>query len=410
MRLSSALLTTLTVVSASLACRLTPAAADCNRASSPSIHLELPGNPFAAVPTKDGCWIFVSLPESKAAHGPGIAVIKREGGNVTLQRVVAVEGDFRGMVLTRNDDLLIVAGNPRAMFLDVGRLKSGNGNPVLGYWTDGNAKAQRFYVNVTSDDRYLFISNEGARSISVLDLDRARATAFGAGALIGTIPVGNAPIALTFSADERYLFSTSQSMPESAGWPIECRPERDQQQPPDETRGAIFVIDVGQAVSNPAAAVVRTVQAGCHPVRLALSPKGDVAYVSARGDHRVLVFDTQKLVSDPARALLGSVPVGTAPVGILTVDGGRRVIVASSNRFAGTASDKQPLYVVDSSKVHLGADAVLGVVQAGARPRELRTSSDGRTLFVTNFNSQTLQVIDLTRLPLEPRPQAAGEK
>ena len=87
MRLSSALLTTLTVVSASLACRLTPAAADCNRASSPSIHLELPGNPFAAVPTKDGCWIFVSLPESKAAHGPGIAVIKREDGNVTLQRV-----------------------------------------------------------------------------------------------------------------------------------------------------------------------------------------------------------------------------------------------------------------------------------------------------------------------------------
>ena len=77
---------------------------------------------------------------------------------------------------------------------------------------------------------------------------------------------------------------------------------------------------------------------------------------------------------------------------------------------SGTASDKQPLYVVDSSKVHLGADAVLGVVQAGAFPRELRTSSDGRTLFVTNFNSQTLQVIDLTRLPLEPRSQAAGEK
>jgi DNA-binding beta-propeller fold protein YncE len=314
------------------------------------------------------------------------------------------------MVLTPDEELLIGAAGPRVVFIDVRRLVSGQGDPVLGYWTDGNAQAGRFYINVTSDGQYLFVSNEGARSISVLDLTKARASAFGAAALIGTIPVGNAPIALTFSPDGRYLFSTSQSMPESAGWAVECKPERDQQLPPNHTRGAIFVIDVRQAVSNPASAVVGTVQAGCNPVRLALSPKGDVAYVSARGDHRVLVFDAQKLVSDPMRALLGSVPVGTAPVGILTIDSGRRVIVTSSNRFAGSPSDKQPLYVVDSSRVHLGADAVLGVVQAGAFPRELRTSADGRTLFVTNFNSQTLQVIDVTRLPVEPTPRAVGEK
>jgi 6-phosphogluconolactonase (cycloisomerase 2 family) len=38
---------------------------------------------------------------------------------------------------------------------------------------------------------------------------------------------------------------------------------------------------------------------------------------------------------------------------------------------------------------------------AGAFPREFGQSPDGQTLFVANYNSNELEVIDLKRLPLD---------
>ena len=112
-----------------------------------------------------------------------------------------------------------VAGRPRTILLSVSRLKSGASDPVLGYWSNGNANAGPFYVNVTLDDRYLFISNEIEGSIDVLELPKARASAFSLARAVAKVPVGNAPISLTFSSDRRFLFVTSQSMPDGAGWP-----------------------------------------------------------------------------------------------------------------------------------------------------------------------------------------------
>jgi len=65
---------------------------------------------------------------------------------------------------------------------------------------------------VTSDDKFLFVSEEAASAVTVIDLDHARSARFGAGSIIGKIPVGRAPIALTFSPDERAgLFPKNQS-------------------------------------------------------------------------------------------------------------------------------------------------------------------------------------------------------
>lgn len=158
-----------------------------------------------------------------------------------------------------------------------------------------------------------------------------------------------------------------------------------------------MVFDVTRVLSDPARASVSRVAAGCNPVRLVLSPAGDVAYVSARDDNMLMAFDTQRLVTDTAHALLGKVEVGVAPVGVAVVDSGTRVVVTSSNRFGGGAQDRQPLTVVDAAKLRAATPAVVGTIQAGAFPRELRVTADGRTLFVTNFASRTLQMIDLAR-------------
>jgi DNA-binding beta-propeller fold protein YncE len=219
---------------------------------------------------------------------------------------------------------------------------------------------------------------------------------------MGKIPVGVLPIALVFSPDERYLYTTSEIAPQAYGWPVECKPEGNDPTvtQPENPQGVVLVVDVKKAKSNPTNAVIAKVPAGCTAVRLAISPKGDRAFVTARNSNAVLAFETRRLISDPAHALLGTVPVGTAPVGLAVFDGGRKLIATNSNRFAGDANDRQSLTVIDPEKISSGAAAVRGQIPAGAFPRELTLTSDQRTLLVTNFGSKTLEVIDLARLSL----------
>jgi DNA-binding beta-propeller fold protein YncE len=315
-----------------------------------------------------------------------------------VARVVAFEGSPTGMVLTHDRKTLIVADGDRVQFLDPERLIAGQNGALLGSMSDSSAQG-RINVNVTDDDRYLFVSEERSAAISVIDLVRARASGFSPVSTIGQVPVGGAPIALVFSADRKLLYTTSQSAPASTGWPNTCRPEASGATAPvNHPFGAVIVVDVARAVSDPAHAVVATVPSGCNPVRLVLSPTGERAYVSARGDDALLVFDTKMFTSDAAHALVAKVPVGTAPVGIGVIEDGRRVVVTNSNRFAGSASDHQDLTVIDAQQVASGAKAVLGSIPAGGFPREIRTTADGRTLLLTNFTSRTLEVVDLNRL------------
>ena len=374
--------------------------------------VELPGNPFQAIPTSDGCHVFVSLvgpvepgdpprpPRPGAAPG-GVAVVSRTEGEPSLVSVLPIDGSPWGMILTHDERLLIVTSNDRVAFIDVAGLIAGSPNAVLGYLLDA-PRAGRVYANVTPDDRWLFLSDESAQAISVVDLARARATQFGNDAVIGQIPVGRAPIALTFSADYRYLYTTSQVVPPSYGWPAVCRPAGDTTRTrPLNAQGAILVVDVARATRDPARAIVGAVPAGCNPVRLVTSPRGDVAYITARSDNTLLVFDTGKLLTDTANALIARVPVGTAPVGVAVLKDGAWIAVTNSNRF-GASTDPQSLTIIDAQKIRSGQAAVLGRMTAGVFPRELRVTRDQRTLLLTNFGSKTLAVIDIARLPLEP--------
>jgi YVTN family beta-propeller protein len=164
--------------------------------------------------------------------------------------------------------------------------------------------------------------------------------------------------------------------------------------------GAVIVVDVAKAATDPSEAVAARVPAGCVPVRLALSPTGDRAYVTARKSNAVMVFDTE------SRKIIGTVPVGTAPVPVAVVDGGRKVIAGNSNRFGTDADPRQTLTVLDAGKISQGADAVIGTITCGVFPRDLVTSPDGKTLFVANYMSNTLQVMNVATLPIEPKPAA----
>ena len=374
----------------------------CNSpAKEPIVELEVPGRPFEPVISADGCWIFVTITAGGNANGGGVSVVRRNAGALSVVRTVGFKGNPTGAVLTHDGKLVIVASGDHVAFLDAAKLTSGRGDPIIGYIGDGSSVGY-IYVNVTPDDRYLFAAAERAAAILVVDLGQARAAGFDARGGVAKLDVGNAPISVTLSPDGRYLYTTSEAALPAWDWPRTCRPENLNagRSLPNHSQGAIIVFDVGQILKDPSHAVVARVAAGCSPVRLVLSPGGDVAYVSARGDNALEAFDAPRLLTDSAHALLGRVEVGVAPVGVAVIDSGTRVVVTSSNRFSGGANDRQPLTVVDATNLRMGALAVMGAIPAGAFPRELRLTTDGHTLFVTNFASRSLEMIDLARAPL----------
>jgi DNA-binding beta-propeller fold protein YncE len=371
---------------------------DCNApASSPSVTISVPTSPFAVAPTRDGCWLFVSG-TGNAGGRAGIAVLQRDSGRISMVRMVPLDSGATGMALAHDGKLLVVAATNTIDFLDVERLISGHVNPLLGSLSEGRT-AGSIYANITSDDKLLFVSEERLSSITVIDLPRARANGYKDAAVIGRIPVGIAPIALTFSSDGKWLYTTSELAAPEWQWPAACKAEGRGSLEITHPEGAVIVVDVTRAATDPAHSVVSRVPAGCSPVRMAMSPGGERIYVTARNSNAVLTFDTGKLVANSANAKVGTAPVGSAPVPVAVIDGGRKVVAGNSNRFAG-GNESQSLTVLGASQD--GTLTTLGSIPAGAFPREMAVSADGRTLFLTNFGSKSLQVIDIGKLPISP--------
>jgi DNA-binding beta-propeller fold protein YncE len=357
--------------------------------------LPVTGNPFVAIPSHDGCWVFVSE-DSPMPGARGVVVFQRSGGTMHIVRTVELPIDPYSMALSHDGHLLVVTAGHGVVFLDVDRLKSRDASPIVGTITDAG-QAGAIEVALTPDDRYLFTSFEGSATIGVIDLALAERESFTRAAIVGYIPVGGGPVGLAGSGDGTHLFAVSEAAPAAAQWPLACHPPRlGAQAFPSTAPGALYSIDVAKATRDPAHSVIATTPAGCTPVRVEVSPDGGRTYVTARGDNAVLVFETQKLLSaDAGSARVGQVEVGTAPVGMAFIDQGRRLVVANSNRFQGSAGSPQSLAVIETARLSEGAAAVVGAIPAGLFPRELHVSADGATLFVANYSSQALEVVDL---------------
>jgi len=372
----------------------------CNAPPKEAIsYVSLPGRPFGIAVTKDGCHLLVAVMGKGQVSSSGIALLRRSLGKTTIEKFFSLEGGATDIVLTHDQKMLIVAGGRDVAFMDVERMLSQKGDPVLGYLKDASALGS-INVNVTGDDKFLFISDEGSESIRVIDLEKARSRKFSSDALIGKIPVGIAPIALVFSPDEKLLYTTAEVSQPSLGWDTKCKPEGDAGGArPSHPEGAVIVVDVEKAKTDPEHSVLKWLAAGCSPVRAVISPGGDFLYVTARASNAVLVYATAKMLSDPGHALVATVPTGTAPVGITLADGGKRLLVANSNRFGG--SGNQTVTVIDATRVSSGQAAVLGTLPAQSFPREFASSPGGKTIFLSNFNSNSLEVIDMARVEIK---------
>jgi DNA-binding beta-propeller fold protein YncE len=328
-----------------------------------STSTALLGNPSDVVATSDGRWSFAAL-----ANGD-VAVLSLTGPAPVLTRMILLPGRpvLTGLNITHDGRQLLVAdGAGGVIVLDVGLAETEGAHAVVGSITSRTSDGGAALVVSSMDDRFAYVSLEKASAIAVFDLR--------AGTFVGSIPVATAPVGIAPSPDGRWLYVTSELAS------------------PASDHGTLSVIDLDRG------SVVTTVSAGCGPVRVVTSPDGAVVWIAARESNAVIAFSAAALASDPGHALLATVQVGQAPVGLAVLGGGEHVVVADSNRFlvAGSRSD---LTIIDAAAAFRGDPAILGTIPTGEFPRGLAVVPNGQIVLVANFNSKTIQSIDLGRVP-----------
>lgn len=381
----------------------------CDGSSSvPASRITLPGRAFQTLSTPDACWIFVSMHPRLDSGGSGLAVLKRTGDRISVQRIVpgppslprfGVPGVF-GLALTHDNRILIVAALDRLSFFDLARLTSGAANPLLGELRPDGAPPGYFNLAITANDKILFVTDHNEESITAIDLAAARQASFARIPVVGKIQVGYGPGSVALSRDDRYLYATTQIADPGWHWPNACRaPGAPATATPNHhPRGAVHVIDVAQAIADPTHSVVMTTEAGCDPVRLALSPTADRAYVTARSDNALLAFDTDRLRTDSSHALIGRVLTHTGPVGIAVLDEGRKVAVANALRFTGVSADSEVVSIIDATAMGSNRSLVIGNFASDGSV-DIELTRDGRTLVTTHFERQAITLFDVSKLP-----------
>lgn len=345
------------------------------------------GNPFGVAVTPDGRWAFVADGGSIDVLRTGSSLAPVKVATIPVQVATAPAGTVGvglvlGETLTPDGRYLLAATGGGAVVVSVARAEQGRRDAVLGTMSDPGGGDGAIEVAVSPDGDFAFVTQEDSLRVAVFNLHRALTQGFGPSDLVGTIPVGIAPVGMAISPDGRWLYVTSEVMA----------------QKPQGNVGTLTVVNVARAETDPAASVAATVPAGCNPVRVITSADGREVWVTARASDDLLCFSAAALRTDPGRALAAIVRVGEAPVGLMLVRNGSLVVVADSNRF-GASGATSDLTVVNTAAALAGESAVVGSVPAGQFPREMALEPGGQRLLVTNYASGQLEAVSIPAIP-----------
>jgi DNA-binding beta-propeller fold protein YncE len=168
--------------------------------------------------------------------------------------------------------------------IDIHKAILGQPGAILGTVPTG-AGSGPIEVALSNDNRFVFATNEDNETVSVIDFRKAPATGGSAGSLIGSIPVEQLPVGLAFSPDGRYLYISNEAAnPTDPGYdPTACNtPTGIGTGTTPGPQGTLTVVDLPKAERDPAGSVLASVFAGCSPVRVVLSDRGKIAWVTAR--------------------------------------------------------------------------------------------------------------------------------
>lgn len=330
------------------------------------------GGPAGVVLAPGGDFLFVAL-------GSELVVSKRSGDTLVVDHSFASpsgEVGF-GVAISRDGKTLAASLSDELALYDLAKAETNAPDALLGYVPTMSVKKTSIDVAFSADGAFAFVALEYDSAVAVVDVAKK--------SYVGAIPIdGSAVAGVVVSPDGSRLYVTCEVA--NAFKAANPSPATDQ------VVGLITVVDVAKAETAPASAVLGSAFVGRAPVRAAVSPDGATLWVTARGSNALVELDAANMLSTSCNPLRSATPVGPAPVGVTTIDEGKVVAVASSNRFLEPTKPQTVVLVAASSK------ALLGQITVGAFPREL--DGDATSLFVSNFDSKTVSGIDLAALAL----------
>lgn len=380
-----------------------------------TIHAELKpqsyptaGKPSSVAVTEDGKHLLLTVNGIEDRKGAGIQVFSIESnGQLKEAHVVSLHrAGAQGIVLIPHTHMLAIGlSNAGVAFAPVKDVIDGKAEfKVL----PQSERAGSGYMAASPDGQYLYVANEYAKpaigGVGTVGVIALHPTADGNihPQAINESPSGNTTPSLALSADGKRLYSLAEVFPGTRGDEVSgsknillrhnnCMQRRDGR---PNYSGGLYVWDTAKMTQVPASADLRAFQsalknvvnAACSPVRAVLSKDGKRLYVTSRGNNYVLEMDVAKLEKYGEDPLIRAIPTeGEAPVGLALFNEDKSLIVANSNRFnegTGTVS------VID-----LASGKVIQKFKAGEFPRNVVLSPDGKTLYLTEFNSNTLLAI-----------------
>jgi YVTN family beta-propeller protein/VCBS repeat-containing protein len=236
--------------------------------------------------------------------------------------------------------------------------------------------------------RYAVVANQGADTVSVIDTTT--------GAVIATLPVGDAPTSVATIYNGTFAFVTNQgsntvsvintydnTVYKTIGvgaqpWGVVQSTSLTEVVPGTWSR-AVYVTNSGSntvsVIETLNYTVAATIPVGSNPTGVAVSADGTRVYVANKASNTVSVIDAA------SKTVIATVPVGTNPVGVAVNAAGTRVYVTNLN---GTVS------VINTA---MPTPTVVATVPVGPQPYSVALSPDSRLAYVANSND-TISVID----------------
>jgi DNA-binding beta-propeller fold protein YncE len=358
------------------------------------IEIPLPLHPWMVAMLKRSCALLVSVSDDGEPAKGAIVVLQPVGGSLAVAFMLNLPTEPVGMALTSDESVVAVAGMSRIYFVDVGAMLGGKAKAILGE-LEYDKGAGTVSVALSRDNHILFASDEFVGTVTLIDFAAAQAAGFLNVPVLGRIPVGGSPTILEVTVDSEYVFVPVEAVSRRYKPPILCADHPGGKAV--NAVGAILAIDVAAAQTSRGNAMRRRSYAGCSPVRMKLSQNGRTAFVTDREENLLRILDTTKILRGEPDALVTAVHVGPVPIGLALVDHDRLALVANSNRWA-KEQKPQTLTVIDISDGDGRNPAILGSIRVGIFPRDLSVSPDGRTVVVSNFGSNSLTLLDVSKL------------
>jgi DNA-binding beta-propeller fold protein YncE len=370
---------------------------------APSRRFAVPDSPSSLALSADGRVLFVGV-DRRFGRGGSVVAYRRVADRFVELARLRVAGGTQSLALAPDGKTLVVATRVGIAVVAVAPFIAGKAVHVA-VTRDGDAPATN-QVIVSADGRYAFFTNAADATLGVARIDAGRDGKPTGVTIVGHVAVDRVPGGLALAPDGRTLYVTSEVSggdPARVGGALDPRLGRTRCTSNLGPHGVLTAIDVAKASTDPGHAVLARIAAGCGPVRVALAPDGDIAWVSVRGENRVLAFATARLRDDPEHALLASVDVGALPVGLAVSLDGAHLLVANSNRSADPdakdGSKPADLSLIDPAAALAGKPSIVATIATGALPREVLPMRDG-TFLVTDYNANVVDVVTIPGSPV----------